>query len=348
MDKHNLKTVISFLKDYVLHNRVVYKDYLGDGEYKIKKLPADLLPDSLQEEMSVIVEDIETAKTIAGEAKNTSEALKINPVFTGTFSQNRNTSVPIGDYSHAEGDNTAAVGECSHAEGRSVKYYARISGESGAREYTVNEGLINLMRVGQIIVYEDIVTTITALTDKIQTAITLSSDTDLNNAAVEVYTAASGDYSHVEGVGSSAAGTASHAEGENTVASGDYSHAEGTNSSAWGDCSHVEGKNNYALGECQHVQGKNCLTDKDGKYAHIVGNGIYDTGRSNAHTLDWDGVPWFQGRPQFGGNSQDNGSQTVMANGDKEIVIASSTTNSAKKFKITVDDNGTISATLVE
>ena len=44
----------------------------------------------------------------------------------------------------------------------------------------------------------------------------------------------------------------------------------------------------------------------------------------------------------------DNGSQTVMANGDKKIILASSTANSTKKFRITVDDSGTLSATEVD
>ncbi len=40
-------------------------------------------------------------------------------------------------------------------------------------------------------------------------------------------------------------------------------------------------------------------------------------------------------------------SRKVVLEGDKEIVLSSSTANSTKKFKITVDDNGTISATEV-
>lgn len=39
--------------------------------------------------------------------------------------------------------------------------------------------------------------------------------------------------------------------------------------------------------------------------------------------------------------------QKVMLEGDKEIILSSSTSGSAKKFKITVDDSGTISATEV-
>ena len=36
-----------------------------------------------------------------------------------------------------------------------------------------------------------------------------------------------------------------------------------------------------------------------------------------------------------------------MANGDKAIILTSSTPDSTKKFKITVDDAGTLSATEV-
>ena len=93
------------------------------------------------------------------------------------------------------------------------------------------------------------------------------------------------------------------------------------------------------------MQGKYNIEDNSGKYAHIVGNGTGAEERSNAHTLDWAGVPWFQGRPQFGGTAQDDGSQSVVANGDKEFILASSTEGSTKKFKVTVDDSGTLKAT---
>ena len=45
--------------------------------------------------------------------------------------------------------------------------------------------------------------------------------------------------------------------------------------------------------------------------------------------------------------NEDMVSRKVVLEGDKEIVLSSSTTNSTKKFKITVDDSGTISATEV-
>ena len=162
-----------------------------------------------------------------------------------------------------------------------------------------------------------------------------------------INTTASDLFSHAEGNGTTASGYESHAEGYYTTASGSRSHAEGSGTIASGDDSHAEGNNTTANSNYQHVQGKYNIGDSSDKYAHIVGNGVSDNNRSNAHTLDWNGIPWYQGRPQFGGTAMDNGSQTVMANGDKEIILASSTTGSTKKFKITVDDSGTISATEV-
>ena len=157
-------------------------------------------------------------------------------------------------------------------------------------------------------------------------------------------TIASDNYSHAEGSSTTASAVSSHAEGSNTTASGGQSHAEGSWTIASGSCSHAEGSNTTANGPDSHAEGRYNVKDLQGKYAHIVGNGVSDNNRSNAHTLSWDGVPWFQGRPQFGGTAQDQDSQTVMANGDKEIILASSTVGSTKKFKITVDDSGALSA----
>ena len=154
-----------------------------------------------------------------------------------------------------------------------------------------------------------------------------------------------GQSSHAEGYNTTASGNCSHAEGNITIASGNYSHAEGENTVASGENSHAEGLLTDAISSCQHVQGKFNIRDANETYAHIVGNGTNDIFRSNAHTLDWNGVPWFKGRPQFGGTAMDNGSQTVMANGDKEIILTSSTAYSTKKFKITVDDSGALTAT---
>ena len=160
------------------------------------------------------------------------------------------------------------------------------------------------------------------------------------------YAMASGNTSHAEGTSTTASGDNSHAEGFSTTASGNNSHAEGFSTTASGACSHVEGDHTIASNGHVHVQGMYNLEDTAGRYLHIVGNGDSNA-RSNAHTIDMQGVPWYRGRPRFGGDSMDDGAQTVIGNGDKEIILSSSTPNSTKKFKITVDDTGAISATEV-
>ena len=141
-------------------------------------------------------------------------------------------------------------------------------------------------------------------------------------------TTASGNCSHAEGGYTIASGGYSHAECYHTKASGVSSHAEGSSTAASGESSHAEGYYTTASGMYSHVQGKYNIADNNNLYAHIVGNGTSDTSRSNAHTLDWSGNAWFAG--------------TVEG---KSLILPSSTANSTKKFKITVDDSGALTAT---
>lgn len=144
-------------------------------------------------------------------------------------------------------------------------------------------------------------------------------------------TTASGINSHAEGWVTTASGETSHAEGWKTIARGAYSHAEGHSTTASGAYSHAEGAYTLASSDYQHVQGKYNIKDNANIYAHIVGNGSFSSdgkGRSNAHTLDWSGNAWFAGTVEG----------TAM-------IVKSSTEGSSKRFKITVDDSGVITAT---
>lgn len=143
-------------------------------------------------------------------------------------------------------------------------------------------------------------------------------------------TIASGNNSHAEGSSTRTLGIDSHAEGQTTTSSGTASHAEGNHTIASGEYSHAEGNETKASSESQHVQGAYNVEDSSGTYAHIVGNGTSNTARSNAHTLDWSGNAWYAG--------------TVEG---KALILPSSTESSTKKFKITVDDSGTLTATEV-
>ena len=96
---------------------------------------------------------------------------------------------------------------------------------------------------------------------------------------------------------------------------------------AYGKASHSEGIGTSAFGDYSHAQGKYNLVDTEGKFAHIVGNGESYDARSNAHTLDWEGNAWFAG--------------TVEGTA---LILPSSTPDSTKRFRITVDDSGAISA----
>ena len=49
-------------------------------------------------------------------------------------------------------------------------------------------------------------------------------------------------------------------------------------------------------------------------YAHVIGNGIEDIARSNAHTLDWEGNAWYSGDVYVGstsGTNKDSGSKKL-------------------------------------
>lgn len=242
-----------------------------------------------------------------------------DPVFKGTFSQNRKKNTTIGKNSHAEGYGNEASGNSSHAEGQTTLANGAESHAEGFQTKAVGD-------------------------ESHAEGMSTKADNACSHAE-GCETTASGINSHSEGYKSTASGDSAHAEGEGTTAKGSSSHAEGAYTSASGKYSHAEGKLTTAKGDYSHVEGRSNIEDTENKYAHIVGNGTADSKRSNAHTLSWAGVPWFQGRPQFGGTAQDDGSQSVVANGDKEFILASSTEGSTKKFKVTVDDSGALTAT---
>ena len=258
----------------------------------------------------------ENAKTTANAAKTMANAAatKENPVFTGTFSQNRKVSSGIGDYSHAEGRNATASGYCSHAEGIQTTASGNCSHAEGSNT--------------------------TASGDYSHAEGDSATASGSYSHAEGCLTTASGDFSHAEGNSSHvipdtitssssnsdiiaawktrsfslAKGSSSHAEGSNNLALGDYSHAEGDSTTASGTCSHAEGSYTTASGESSHVQGKYNIEDSSNTYAHITGNGNAGNNRSNAHTLDWSGNAWFAGDVYTGstsGTNKDEGSKKL-------------------------------------
>lgn len=187
-----------------------------------------------------------------------------------------------GEYSHTEGSHTVASGYCSHAEGYNTN---ATGGYSHAAGYSTNASALSSHTEGD-----------------------QTTASGQGSHAEGCFTNATGRYAHAEGNETYADGTYSHAEGQSTHATGQVSHAEGFNTYAEGEWSHAEGEYTIAAGRASHVQGKFNLEDKQNKYAFIIGNGTNTgSGRSNAHTVDWNGNGWYKGDIYVGGTSQDNG-----------------------------------------
>lgn len=222
-----------------------------------------------------------------------------DPVGVGTFSINRASHNPIGFDSVSLGSSSVASGSYSHTTGRAT---------TASGDYSTANGC----------------------------STTASGDYSYSSG---YRTTASGTYSHSSGYKTTASGTNSHAEGRDTKAIGNYSHAEGYYTTASGHYSHAEGLYTTASGQNAHVEGRYNINDTTNTYAHIVGNGISDTERSNAYTLDWNGVGWFQGGLQVGGNAQDDGAKTVLLEGDAIPIPEIATVGQTIAVK-SVDENG--------
>jgi len=186
-----------------------------------------------------------------------------NPVGSGSFSMNRNSSSTIGTNSTTLGNDNIASGQYSLAEGLYTEASGQISHVEGL--YSKASGLL--------------------------------SHAEGNG------TEALGGSSHAEGDSSKAKGLTSHAEGYTTEANGQNSHAEGCFTIADNKNSHAEGNNTIATKSEQHVQGRYNLvtgsgTAQDpydaGDYAFIIGNGTQQQ-RSNALAVDWNGNAWYAG-----------------------------------------------------
>lgn len=189
----------------------------------------------------------------------------------------------IGNQAFAVGYNTKASGTASHAEG-----YFTVAGGN----YSHVEGK-----------YSSALGTVSHAEGESTTA-----DGSYSHAE-GFFTSAQSENSHAEGNFTQAIGENSHAEGNNTQAIGKNSHAEGSHTKAQGENSHAEGEGTETtiIGSVQHVEGRYNVIDTYGKYLHIVGKGISDTDRSNAHTLDQSGNAWFAGEITVGGDpSTDN------------------------------------------
>ena len=228
-------------------------------------------------------------------------AKKNNPVLTGNLSLGTSVTsdggfgaVGTGLYvkatgrsAHAEGQSSVASGWTAHAEGLQTK----ASGDySHAEGYGSSMGNVAVGNVTYIV-------------------------------------GASGSAGHSEGENTIAAGNASHAEGQGTVAIGAYTHVGGTynvidsdfsNFTEWvsgtsynvGDVVKVTTANSIKVYSCLTANSDETFTDSKWnqnyikmQYAEIIGNGVDNSHRSNARSLDWNGNEVLAGGLTVNSNS---------------------------------------------
>lgn len=166
--------------------------------------------------------------------------------------------VASGDYSHAEGIITEANGNYSHAEGNQTYADGYASHAEGATTHAIGP----------------------------------------YSHAEGSRTRAQAVESHAEGSQAYATGVTSHAEGTLTIAEGNSSHAEGARSTASGEFSHAQNMWTIAASQAQTAIGKYNIEDDNNIYALIIGNGTYNSVRSDALRADWSGNVQIDGTLQ--------------------------------------------------
>lgn len=286
-----------------------------------------------------------------------------NPSGNGSFSMNVSPDAVLGDCSHTEGSGNEASGFCSHAEGQRTEasgmyshaegQYATASGQSSHAEGNYTEASGNNSHAeghgtiaramsqsvsGEYNVPDDKYWSDKTTLTSSETICSYANRDNIYYCDGYTFDGSTGLYTLVPvAYGSVRKGppnvSAYFIYGGESGATMYHSRVYSTGTSP--------SSNVYVQANSTKYTSALSATTRH-KYVHIVGNGARADKRSNAHTLDWNGVPWYSGRPQFGGNAQDDGSQTVMANGDKELILTSSTEGSTKQFKISVDDSGTL------
>ncbi len=205
-----------------------------------------------------------------------------------------------GEYSHAEGLNTETLGMAAHAEGIKT-----IASGAGSHAEGIGENGMSVTASGIGAHAEGMGTTAKGVGSHAEGfACVAGTDADTEDE-IPIY----GAGAHAEGLNTKALGIAAHAEGTVTMARGAGSHAEGVGTIASKMAQHVEGM--YNIEDDYMPEESDINVDEGnipGKYIKIVGNGTGEkiTERSNAHTIDWNGLGWFAGGLRVGGFGQDD------------------------------------------
>ena len=293
-------------------------------------------------------------------------------------------SKAFGNDSHAEGYQSLANGRASHAEGYYIEMGwnpIKISGAANTNTYTTTSSLVYIQPealIGLTIDYNGIKGEIVSYTvnsnDSSQlSSITLNKTLNPNTAISNVsiypsnrFTAAKGNYSHAEGMGTIAEGEASHSEGDGTIASGNYSHAEGEMTKASGEATHAEGQGTIASSNMSHAEGAETIasgraahaegiatiaskggahaegsnTTASGDYSHAEGYGSTASGKCS-HAEGYGTTAQRRSQHVFGEyNTLDTGGSSATTKGTYIEIVGKGTSDSARSNARTLDWSG--------
>lgn len=315
-----METIVAVLNKG--HKVLVTPDIVTDDYYAIKTFVDDIgevCGYCLKKYVYVNIEDFILKKLVYLKEIRNAASVE-DPEFKGTMSLSRSDdpNETIGYKSIALGFGTVSSGFHSVALGRDA--YA-----SGNTAFAIGS---NTVAKGNSAV---------AVGNGPQALGTYSTAMGSYSQAKGTSSCAFGNTAKAEGFSSIALGTSANANGEhstalghNVTANGEESTALGSSTIANGVYSTALGYNTIANGKYSTALGKYNVTDDNNNYAVVVGGGTAGSARLNIHILDWDGNAMYTG--------------TVESTG---VILPSTTTNSSKKFKITIDDTGTLTATEV-
>ena len=134
------------------------------------------------------------------------------------------------------------------------------------------------------------------------------------------------------------------ASGGKAISLGQSTYAGGNQCMAFGNSALSLGNNSVALGHTHIVNKQFCFAAGQGHDFTNANNGVGAVGIASDISSR---TAFAVGNGVFNGNGNITRSNALEVTTDGGIIIPSSTSGSTKKFKITVDDSGTISATEV-
>ena len=141
-----------------------------------------------------------------------------------------------------------------------------------------------------------------------------------------------------------AVGQGTGAKGGKVLSLGQSCFCGGNQNMALGNGSIVTANNSVGLGHTHLVNKQFCLAAGQGHDFTNASNGTTAVGIASELKSD---TAFAVGNGVFDGNGNTQRSNALEVTKDGGIIVPSSTSGSTKKFKITVDDSGTISATEV-